>query len=130
MYIRDPKEAAIELLLQRGQRDAARVLERCSITMRQLDRRPERLGEGLPLAEVLIHAPKELAACVHGSSMPEADWSNQIERAFREAAERNAYGALVIQWVGTSPAAPPAAGGTSKQNSGQSGHTPGRSAGQ
>jgi hypothetical protein len=33
--------------------------------------------------------------------MPEADWSNQIERALRDAAERDDFGVLVIQWVQT-----------------------------
>jgi hypothetical protein len=104
--MRDPKEAAIELLEARGQRDAARVLERCKITMRQLERQPERLGKAGPLAEVLIHAPKELEACVHGSSMPESSWSGHIEQALRDAAERDDFGFLVIQWVGTGPERP------------------------
>jgi hypothetical protein len=122
--MRDPKESAIELLQERGMRDAARVLERCKITLRQLDRRSERLGASLPLADVQIHAPKDLADCVLGSSMPEADWSNQIERALRDSAERDDLGVLVIQWVETEPS-PPRVSEPRKS----SGFTPGRQAG-
>jgi hypothetical protein len=125
--MRDPKESAIELLETRGQRDAARVLERCNITLRQLERRPTRLGEGPPLAEVLIHPPKELADSILGGSMPESDWSNQIERALREAAERDDFGILVIQWVGAKPQTP--AGDAPPAKRYAQGGLPGREAG-
>jgi hypothetical protein len=125
--MRDPKETAIELLESRGQRDAARVLERCKISLRQLDRKPERLGTGGPLAEVMIHAPHELAACVLGSHMPEADWSNHIEQALRDAAEKEDVGVLVIQWVESGPDRPDVTAPAKKRTNWD---TPGRSAGE
>lgn len=133
--MRDPKDSAIELLEARGQRDAARILERCNISIRQLDRKPTRLGEGPPLVEMLIHAPKELAGVVHGdapSGGSQSDWGNRIERALRDAAERDDVGVLVIQWVETgAPNAGPGAatpGPAAPRRS--SGGTPGRGAGQ
>ena len=126
--MRDPKDAAIEILDSRGQRDAARVLERCAVTIRQLDRKPSRLGEGPPLVEMLIHAPHELASVVLGGSNPESDWSNRIERALRDAAERDEVGVLVIQWVETGPDSPRVEPPPPARR--PSGGTPGRGAGQ
>ena len=127
--MRDPKDAAIELLDNRGQRDAARVLERCNITLRQLERKPTRLGEGPPLAEMLIHAPDELASVVLGSANPvESQWSGQIEQALRDAAERDDVALLVIQWVETGGERPPSQVKPLPRRS--RGETPGRGAGQ
>jgi hypothetical protein len=126
--MRDPKDAAIELLDNRGHRDAARVLERCKITLRQLERKPTRLGEGPPLAEMLIHAPTELATVVLGSANPvESQWSGQIEQALRDAAERDDVALLVIQWVETGKDRPQTVKPPPRRSSGE---TPGRGAGQ
>jgi hypothetical protein len=126
--MQDPKDSAIELLDNRGQRDAARILERCHITMRQLDRKPTRLGEGPPLAEVLIHAPRDLAAMVISEgNQVETRWSGQIEQALRDAAERDAMALLVIQWVETG--GDPQTQGESRTRRRDAG-IPGRGAGQ
>jgi hypothetical protein len=99
----DPRIAALELLREWGQVDAARALSQCTLAVRHVGAPGGRRPGTPPQADLLIHAPAEILRCIRHHSLPQGDWANEIERALK-AALHPRIGVRDIQWTQTEPA--------------------------